>query len=724
MDGAMQDDDLWRRAFSTNAGLFFDEQADFGPLLTGDDTAAALIAAAGVADPVVGMPSPSPAPASSNVASIAPMPFVAAAPTPARQQQQQHQPHVRVQIACRPSTLVAAPPPPAPLASEEPPSATARPAPPPSQRQQRKIGPAPESARSKANLPAALSSSNAAESTGAALEQQAAAEGPPAEQQQQGAPNQRGGESFSRKRDRAKLLRQQMNDGLDNLHEALVEISTSGANLSASAATSLIPTRGPRRAAVVACSAGLVRDLISTCIALRKDKASLSARFAEALRQLQQQQQGASGGSSAHVESGAAGAAGDGETAARKRHDDGGSHGLDSGGAGGGAEAVVGVASSAKVFGQLLSLSVFGFLGPQSLEEASKVSREWRDKCTWDCNWSTLCVSRWRLGPEQRHAEVWRVPDDADGKGKGKGVARSAVSPPAPPPTWQSIYGRLHGDVHAPSGTFCPSHMVIGRSVQEGVAVWIALTRRSNGMTGRSVMTQGSTGLRTTEVIELRAVVQRVEEGPAVRVHPHAFKVRRVSGLRALLNDHSGGGGGGSRSSGAAIVTTTTGFFPPVSQGEDRFSPKFTINRGAAESSSSSSSAAGLLMNGGGGGRGAGAGVRSSWSGTAAATASPAAEATPPLALYEYAAVDFFIEAAGCPTEADFLRLEACVDVAVSGATASAAGATPVVGSVCVPLLSVGLTERNRPRPAAAAAAAAGLRAMGVGIGQPMKRWF
>ncbi|CAN0004951.1 unnamed protein product, partial [Ectocarpus sp. 13 AM-2016] len=523
-DGAMQDDDLWRRAFSANAGLFFDEQADFGPLLTGGDDQAAVTAAAGVTDPVVGMPLPSPAPISCNVASIAPMPFIAAGPTPARQQQK-HQSHVRVQIACRPSTLLAAPPPHAPPASEEPPSATARPAPPPSQRQQRKIGRAPESARSRANMPAALSS-NAAESTADSLEQQAAADGSPAEQQQAshfllfkarclaGAPNQRGGESFSRKRDRAKLLRQQMNDGLDNLHEAsscahlkgaLVEISTSGANLSASAATSLIPTRGPRRAAVVACSAGLVRDLISTCIALRKDKASLLARLAEALRQQQQQQQGASGDSPAHVESGAAGAAGDGETTARKKHDDGGSHGRDSG-CTSGAAAAAGVSSSAKVFGQLLSLSVFGFLGPQSLEEASKVSREWRDKCSWDCNWSTLCVSRWRLGPEQRHAEVWRVPDDADGTGKGKrkskskSVARSAVSPPAPPPTWQSIYGRLHRDVQAPSGTFRPSHMVIGRSVQEGVAVWIALNRRSNGMTGRSVMTRGSTGLRTTEV--------------------------------------------------------------------------------------------------------------------------------------------------------------------------------------------------------------------------------
>ena len=35
----------------------------------------------------------------------------------------------------------------------------------------------------------------------------------------QGGPQQRGGESFARKRDRAKLLRQQMNDGLDSLHE-------------------------------------------------------------------------------------------------------------------------------------------------------------------------------------------------------------------------------------------------------------------------------------------------------------------------------------------------------------------------------------------------------------------------------------------------------------------------------------------------------------------------
>ena len=35
---------------------------------------------------------------------------------------------------------------------------------------------------------------------------------------------------------------------------------------------------------------------------------------------------------------------------------------------------------------------------------------------------------------------------------------------------------------------------------RKGVAVWIALSRRSNGMTGRSVKGHGSAGFRTTEV--------------------------------------------------------------------------------------------------------------------------------------------------------------------------------------------------------------------------------
>ena len=194
-------------------------------------------------------------------------------------------------------------------------------------------------------------------------------------------------------------------------------------------------------------------------------------------------------------------------------------------------------------------------------------------------------------------------------------------------------------------------------------------------------------------------MVQRVEEGPAVRVHPRAISVRQVSGLRAYL------GGGSSTSGPAGGIITTTGVFPPVSQGEDRFSPRCAVNTGVADGSGGgggggSSNTPGVLTNDVGDFMG-------SWMGTAA---SPAAQAaTPPLALYEYATVDFFIEAAGCPTEAAFLRLEACVDVAVSGVAAGGAAT-----------LSVGLTEVTPPP--AAGAAAFGLHAMGVEMGRPIKR--
>eukprot|EP00903_Cladosiphon_okamuranus_P008415 g8091.t1 len=691
MNSAMPDDELWRRAFSANAGLFFDAPATDGlGLLSVDDGGACL------ADRV-----PSPAPivrSESNVAPLAPIPAMElAAPVAQNQQHQQQQqlqqPLLRVQVRGR-------------LAEERPP----QPRPTLPQQHQQRIIAAPAvsvpvlgAATTSTVLPAASPAANEPSSD----------QGTP--------PTQRGGESFARKRDRAKLLRQQMNDGLDNLHEALVEISASGANPSASAATNLIPTRGPRRAAVVACSAGLVRELISTCVTLRAEKASVSNRLSAALaavavlqqqqQQKQQQQQQGAGVSLASPQAGcgAADGAGGQLEAAKKRRDDGATHG-EAGGASAAGEV------SAKVFGQLLSLSVFGFLGPQSLKEGRKVSREWRDKCTWDCNWSNLCVSRWRLGPEQRHAEVWRVPD----KGNSTAVARTVVSPPAPPPSWQSIYSRLQRNLRAPTGAFSPSHKIIGRSVQEGVAVWIALNRRSNGMTGRSVMGHGSSGFRTTEVIELRAVVQRVEEGQAVRVHPRAFVVRQVSGLRAYI---SGDGRGSGSTAGGGIIATT-GVFPPVSQGEDRFSPRFVVNTGAPDAESSSSSccnngngAPGLTTHGvGGGGVGMG-----SWLGTAAEPAAKAA--TPPLALYEYAAVDFFIEAAGCPTEADFLRLEACVDVAVSGAAAR--GAPRAVGgggdAPQVQKLSVGLTEGTPPP---ASASAFGLHAMGVEMGRPIKRRF
>lgn len=148
-----------------------------------------------------------------------------------------------------------------------------------------------------------------------------------------------------------------------------MEISASGANPAAAATTGLIPTRGPRRAAVVACSSSLVRDLIATCITLRAENVALNERLV----------QPASPAKSVDVAAAAAEVVGGtgGDKNARN-----------------GPQAVVGGgnvveldhgAEAAKVFGQLLSLNVFGFLGPQALGEGRAVCRSWRDKCTWDC---------------------------------------------------------------------------------------------------------------------------------------------------------------------------------------------------------------------------------------------------------------------------------------------------------------------------------------------------
>ena len=75
-------------------------------------------------------------------------------------------------------------------------------------------------------------------------------------------------------------------------------------------------------------------------------------------------------------------------------------------------------------------------------------------------SWRNLCASRWRLRPQERHAEVWR----AD---KAAGEARPLVWPAAPPPTWRQIYGRLHQENRVPNGALSSSHMVIGKTCQE-----------------------------------------------------------------------------------------------------------------------------------------------------------------------------------------------------------------------------------------------------------------
>ncbi len=90
MNGALQDDDLWRRAFTANAGLFFDTASD--PFLTADDDGGAGLAER----------APSPAPttnSTNNAASFLPMsaPEFAAPVAQAQQQQQQQQPQLQMQ---------------------------------------------------------------------------------------------------------------------------------------------------------------------------------------------------------------------------------------------------------------------------------------------------------------------------------------------------------------------------------------------------------------------------------------------------------------------------------------------------------------------------------------------------------------------------------------------------------------------------------------------------
>lgn len=143
-------------------------------------------------------------------------------------------------------------------------------------------------------------------------------------------------------------------------------------------------------------------------------------------------------------------------------------------------------------------------------------------------------------------------------------------------------------------------------------------------------------------------MIQRVDEGPAVAVYPNGFSVRQV--VKSLRS---------TASTTATVSSTTTmaGILPRLPPDDERFSPRLTLNNGAGVGSVGPASAFShlQLFNGGRAGE--------------AAVASTAAVPFPatPLALYEYAAVDFFVEAAGCPTEADFLRLEACVDVKVGG---------------------------------------------------------
>lgn len=126
-----------------------------------------------------------------------------------------------------------------------------------------------------------------------------------------------------------------------------------------------------------------------------------------------------------------------------------------------------------------------------------------------------------------------------------------------------------------------------------------------------------------------------MDEGPAIVLRRNAFHVRRgLDDLSASTIADIPPSSGSFIGSGACRPATV---FPSLSGGDERFSSRVTVNRGGSNDD------VGLAP----------ADADADGSGRA-------------LALYEYAVVDFFVEATGCPTEREFLRLATGVDVRVS----------------------------------------------------------
>ncbi|CAM9397593.1 unnamed protein product [Choristocarpus tenellus] len=461
-------------------------------------------------------------------------------------------------------------------------------------------------------------------------------------------------ESYSRKRDRAKLLRRQMNEGYDNLYEALLEATTTCSIPLSSSAAALIPGRGPKRAVIVVRATEVVRALSAENAALRAClaasdrgpefpavspvqvtpsaqgspatvtqpiipgpglapgmvaasaiapglRASLEADPPLALApSLKRGPRICPGVASSPVLSNVLGT--DPASAPTVPHDmvPASESGRDftrarvCGSSPVGDRAGQGV--KGQVFGQLLALAVFRFLGPQSLEEGRKVCRAWQDKCAWDCCWGNLCERRWRLSPEECMAEVWRLPN--------------VVCPAPAPPSLRQVYHRLHADSRPPRGALSSLHTVIGRSHCKGSPmVWIALCRRSNGMTTRSVMGPVVGEYRAAEVVELRAVVQNLGERVSIRLPTHAFCVRHTSASREA--EYS---------------------FPELPIQDPRSAPWLSLDDGAEVCER----------------RGSGSDSRF---------------ACPQLGLFKYVSVDFLVEVRGCPTERAFLDMASAVDV-------------------------------------------------------------
>lgn len=185
-------------------------------------------------------------------------------------------------------------------------------------------------------------------------------------------------------------------------------------------------------------------------------------------------------------------------------------------------------------------------------------------------------------------------------------------------------------------------------------------------------------------------MVQLVDEGPEIALHPDGFCVRRIGSYNTCAASLDP-----TRPVGYPMVGSV---FPTLSGSEERFAPRVSVNSGRVSrkrpvlSPSRAAHHAALLQRHSHlylGGEFVPMGP-TGWDGVAGCA--PAV----PLRLFEYATVDFFIETACCPTEVDFLRLATCVDVQVSSVREEA-GQGAGVGRPCFGkrVLAVTLSERG-----------------------------
>ncbi|CAM9407337.1 unnamed protein product, partial [Chrysoparadoxa australica] len=302
--------------------------------------------------------------------------------------------------------------------------------------------------------------------------------------------------NYERKKSRAKLLRKEMNVRFEELQAILLDVGTIKSTMG-------IREKGAKRTAVLACAVEVLGDQQRQCNAL-----------AEEIKRLKGEGEGEA----------AQGAVARGKrplsspTEAPERmpwpieaHEQGAPQ----------QTAVAPPVSTASraVFNQCLALSplVFSFFDAQTVLSSQAVCRAWRSSSCWERCWSDLCQRRWKLS---------------------KGCEAKALAGQI---SCRLAYKQLHEQVRLPEGAFMSGEyakpIALGRQMRGGVATWVALARRSNGQTLRTVLVNGA--MRPLEVVELVVVVQNVGARGAVEL---PLQTASAGASASVLAAAAGGG--------------------------------------------------------------------------------------------------------------------------------------------------------------------------------------